>query len=215
MGNVSLIAIGIDEIRELFSGNDTRVRELSEITEHTWPQPAPRAGLLSKLGPFSRRASDAPVIYPGVPTRAEIEAVAQGRDVPAERLTAAWALVGAWLSKHGWGHVEVEIDPMTVEGFDFALATHGVPAEMSLRGLFKRAISLPLKPLPGQAVSYTKGTQAIAMASHWRAVLPSLSFEHRALAEPVTSWLDQFPVWTQQAAQAGRPAPDLVAAYRA
>lgn len=53
------------------------------------------------------------------------------------------------------------------------------------------------------------------MASHWRAALPELSPEHRALAEPVASWLEQFPAWAQQAAAAGRAAPDLVAAYRA
>lgn len=215
MGNVSLIAVGIDDVRELFSGSDTRLAELRDVTERTWPQPAPRGGLLSKLGPFSRRGVDAPVIHPGVPTQAEIDAVGHGRDVPAERLTAAWALVGAWLGEHAWGHLELEVEQAMLDGFDFALATQGVPAELSLRALFKRAIGLPLKPLPGQAVGYAKGAQASAMASHWRAALPELSDEHRALAEPVASWLEQFPGWAQQAAASGRPGPDLVAAYRA
>ena len=215
MGNVSLIAVGIDDVRELFSGSDTRLTELRDVTARTWPQPAPRGGLLSKLGPFSRRGVDAPVIYPGVPTAAEIEAVGHGRDVPAERLTAAWALVGAWLGEHSWGRLDIPVERDMLDGFDFDLATQGVPAELGLRGLFRRSPALPLKPLPGQSVGYARGAQATAMASHWQAAMPALSPEHRALAEPIASWLGGFPEWTRLAAEAGRPAPDLVAAYRA
>ncbi|QIK71678.1 hypothetical protein G7070_04580 [Propioniciclava coleopterorum] len=215
MGNVSLIAVGIDDVRELFSGSETRVAELRDVTERTWPTPPPRGGLLSKLGPFSRRAVDAPVVHPGVPTGLEIDAVAHGRDVPPDRLSAAWALVGAWLAQHGWGHFEIEVDRAVLDGFDFDLATQGVPAELGLRGVFRRSLGLPLKPLPGQTLGYARGAQATAMASHWGAALPALEPEHRALAEPIASWLAGFPAWTRQALEEGRPAPDLIAAYRA
>lgn len=215
MGNVSLIAVGIDDVRELFSGSDARIAELRDVAERTWPSPPPRGGLLGKLGPFSRKAVDAPVVRPGVPTGLEIDAVAHGRDVPHDRLTAAWALVGAWLGEHSWGRLDIAVDRDMLDGFDFDLATQGVPAELSLRGLFRRSPALPLKPLPGQSVGYARGTQATAMASHWQAAMPALSAEHRAIAEPIASWLTQFSEWTRRAAEAGRPAPDLIAAYRA
>lgn len=215
MGNVSLIAVGIDDVRELFSGSATRIAELREVTERTWPSPPPRGGLLGKLGPFSRRPVDAPVVHPGIPTQREIDAVAHGRDVPPDRLVAAWVLVGAWLGEHSWGRFETEVERTMLDALDFDLATRGVPADLSLRAVFRRPVGLPLKPLPGQVIGYAKGSQATAMASHWQAALPTLSPEHRAVAEPIASWLGDFPDWVRQATESGRPAPDLVAAYRA
>ncbi|HRL50614.1 MAG TPA: hypothetical protein PLK46_05315 [Propioniciclava sp.] len=214
MGNVSLIATGIDDVREVFSGSDATIAELREVTQRVWPTPPPRGGLLSKLGPFSRRGVDAPVVYPGVPTGSEVEAVAHGRDVPPERLSAAWALVGAWLAEHCWSHLEVSVDRGLLDSFDFDLAAQGVPADLGLRSVFRRAIGLPLKPLPGQTIGYARGAQAIAMSSHWRAALPALAPEHQELARPIADWLQGFPTWTEQAERAGRPRPDLVAVYR-
>lgn len=215
MGNVSLIAVAIDDVREVFSGSDASLTELRDVAERVWPAPPPRGGLLSKLGPFSRRAADAPVVYPGIPTGIDIDAVGHGRDVPPERLSAAWALVGAWLADHGWSHLEVSVDRGPLDSIDFDLAAHGVPADLGLRSVFRRAIGLPLKPLPGQTLGYARGAQAIAMASHWQAALPALTPEHHDLAAPIVEWLQGFPQWTQQAREQGRQQPDLVAVYRA
>ena len=126
---------------------------------------------MSKLGPFSRRAADAPVVYPGIPTGIDIDAVGHGRDVPPERLSAAWALVGAWLADHGWSHLEVSVDRGPLDSIDFDLAAHGVPADLGLRSVFRRAIGLPLKPLPGQTLGYAARPSTSSERRHpdvWR-----------------------------------------------
>lgn len=213
MGNVSLIAVGIDDVRELFSGSEKRIAELRDVTERTWPSQRQRRGFMRR--PFSRRTVDDPVAHPGVPTQREIDAVSHGRDVPPDRLVAAWVLVGAWLGEHSLGRFEFEVDRVMLEALDFDLATCSVPADLSLRTLFRRPAGLPLKPLPGQLLGYATNTQATAMASHWQAALPALNSEHRAVAEPIASWLANFPDWTRQAVESSRPVPDLMAAYRA
>jgi hypothetical protein len=152
MGNVSLIATGIDDVRELFSGSDARIAELRDVAQRTWPTPpAPRAACWASSAPSPGKAVDAPVVRPGVPTGSEVDAVAHGRDVPPDRLTAAWALVGPWLAEHSWGASTCPSNAVMLDGFDFDLAAQGVPAELGLRSCSAERSALPLKPLPGQS----------------------------------------------------------------
>lgn len=216
MGTVSLHAVGIDELRDAFSGTDAAVRGLRELALATWPPPPPpaRRTLLDKLGPFSRRAVNAPVIRDGVPTGRDVDDVAHGREVAPGRLTAAWALVDAWLAAHRWGHLAVELDDRELDDLDFALACAGVPARFGVRQLFNGATRIPVKALPGTATGYVRGGHAMAMASAWEEALPSVDAERRELAGGVAAWLGRFNTWTRDADEAGRPAPDLVVWYR-
>ena len=154
MGTVSLHAIGIDELRDAFSGTQPAVDRLRALAREVWPPesiPARRGGLLAKLGPFSRHAVGAPVVRPGVPTAQDVDDVAQGRDVPPDRREAAWALVDAFVDATAWGVLRFDSDDRTIDDLDFALASAGLPSRFGLRQLFNSATRLPIKWLPGMA----------------------------------------------------------------
>lgn len=218
MGTVTFHAVAIDDVRDAFSGTDEAVERLTTLARDAWP-PAPalsprEGGLLSKLGPFTRRAVGAPVVRPGVPTARDLDDVAHGRDVPAERREAAWALVELAVGAAEYGRLAFDADDRTVDELDFALAAAGLASRFGLRQLFKGDTALPVKLLPGMADGYVRGSQAEAMASAWVATLPEVSGECAPLAQRVTTWLTQFPGWRHEANEAGRRAPDLVAWYR-
>lgn len=218
MGTVSLHAIGIDELRDAFSGTDAAVDHLRALALATWPPtpvPPRRGGLLSKLGPFSRHAVGAPVVRPGVPTARDVDDVAHGRDVPPDRREAAWALVDAFVDASAWGVLRFEADDRTIDDLDFALASAGLPSRFGLRQLFNAATRLPIKWLPGMSGGYAVGERAEAMASAFASALPGVDPAVAPLAGRIGAWLAGFPDWAAQARAAGRPAPDLVVWYRA
>lgn len=216
MGTVSLHAIGIDELRDAFSGTDAAVARMRAIALAVWPpeDPPARRGLLDKLGPFSRRAVGAPVVRPGVPTGRDVDDVASGRDVPPGRRSAAWALVDAFVDATAWGVLRLDAEDRTIDALDFALASAGLPSHFGLRQLFNAATALPIKRLPGMAGGYVRGDRAEAMASAWAEALPGIDPAAAPLAGRVTAWLAGFPRWAADADQTGRPAPDLVVWYR-
>ena len=217
MGTVSLHAISIDELRDAFSGTDVAVERLRAVALAAWPpDPAPatrRGGLLSKLGPFSRRAVGAPVVRPGVPTGRDLADVAQGREVPPERREAAWALVDTVVAATEWGRLRFDAGDRTIDDLDFTMATVGLPSRFGLRQLFSGDVAIPVKLLPGMADGYARGGQAVAMASAWGEAVGALE-EEAPLARRVAAWLAGFPGWTAAANEAGRAAPDLVVWYR-
>lgn len=217
MGTVSLHAISIDELRDAFSGTDAAVARLRAVALATWPpDPAPtarRGGLLSKLGPFSRRAVGAPVVRPGVPTGRDLADVAAGREVPPDRREAAWALVDAFVVHTAWSTHRFEAGDRTIDDLDFTLAAAGLPSRFGMRQLFSGDVAIPVKLLPGMADGYVRGHQAVAMASAWRQAVAALEQE-APLARDVAAWLAGFERWSRDANEAGRPAPDLVAWYR-
>ncbi|HHU37831.1 MAG TPA: hypothetical protein GXZ45_00850, partial [Propionibacterium sp.] len=180
MGTVSLHAIGIDELRDAFSGTQPAVDRLRALAREVWPPesiPARRGGLLAKLGPFSRHAVGAPVVRPGVPTAQDVDDVAQGRDVPPDRREAAWALVDAFVDATAWGVLRFDSDDRTIDDLDFALASAGLPSRFGLRQLFNSATRLPIKWLPGMAGGYARGDRAEVMASAWAEALPGVAPE--------------------------------------
>ncbi len=217
MGTVSLYAVGIDELRGLFTGTDATVARLRALALEAWP-PAPAPGppgtLLGKLGPFSKRAFAAPIVRPGVPTGRDLDDVAHGRDVAPERLGAAWALVDLWLEHACWGDLRTSTTDAGSDSLDFSLALAGVPARFGLRQLFNDAVAIPLKRQPGQAMGYVRGAHAIAMASAWKTALPILDTHAHPDAARLAAWLARFGEWSEKADEAGRPAPDLIADYR-
>ena len=217
MGTVSLHAISIDELRDVFSGTDAAVDRLRTVALATWPPaPAPgrrEGGLLGKLGPFSRRAVGAPVVRPGVPTGRDLHDVTHGREVPPDRREAAWALVDAFVAATARDSLAFEADDRTIDDLDFEMAAAGLPSRYGLRQLFKGDTALPIKLLPGMADGYVRNCVAVAMASAWGEAVGRLEGEH-ALARRVAGWLGVFTNGAPDADEAGRPAPDLVVWYR-
>ena len=154
------------------------------------------------------------MVRPGIPTGRDVDDVAHGRDVPADRLEAAWALVDAWLADAAWGHLSIELDDRALDALDLALAFAGVPARLGLRPLFNGETGIPVKPLPGMATGYVRGGHAMAMASAWDEALPGVDADQRDRAGGIAAGLARFPGWDDLAEASGRPGPDLVVGYR-
>lgn len=218
MGEVALYAVGIDELRELFTGSDAVASHLRELAAAAFPPPPPlrpRGNLLDRLGPFWRKPVGAPVIRAGIPNGHDLDDLVHGRDIAPERLSAAWALVWLWLADGAWGRHAWEIDEPRMDELDFDLSRAGVDAALGLRKLFNGQAAIPVKAPAGLVSGYVRPPHVAAMGRAWRAALGDLSDDNRAIAEPVADWLDGFSAWNAAAAGRGRPEPDLVAFYQA
>lgn len=218
MGEVHLHAIGIDEVRDLFSGHPDAAARLATLASGAFPAPepvAPAVGLLSKLGPMLARQPGAPVVLPGIPTGRDLDALVHGRELPPERRSAGWALVRLWLDDLAWGHLEIVVDETQLNELDFELCRGGVDTRLALRSLFNDRLAIPVKPPLGLVSGYVRGAQGRAMATAWQGALRSLAPAASDVARPVAAWLGHLDEWTAQALDAGRPAPDLVATWQA
>lgn len=209
MVRIRLWAIGIGEVREIFGApSEVAAARLAELTPPAVTSlRAP--GLLGKLGPLLRRASDAPVIPADQPTRADAEALLKGSFIVPNRLPAAWALVTRWVGEQAWGALEVRLDRDRV---DFDLARAGVSAHYSVSHLWHRDASLPLRPGPREEVGYLRHQNAVELAAAWAEGLAELDEgESRRDVQTIVDWLDQMPGWADSALARQRPVPDLFA----
>ncbi len=216
MGSVRLYAIGIDEVRDIFRATEENATVLRAIAAQRFGDPAPSAsGLLGKLGPVFRRAPDAPVVQPGVPSGSDVDALLCGRYVPPHRLSACWVLLEAWLERLAWSYTAQDVSEARLNDFDFGLVRAEVPARLGLRGLLKSDLGIALMPFPGLAAGWGRTEHVKAVAAAWRLALDRLNEEDRSLASGILAWLDNYPGWIDAAPAARRPAPDLVAILRA
>lgn len=210
MGTVRLFAIAIDEVRDIFGADPSMAARLRKIAADQFaPAPPTPSGRLGKLGPLFRRAPDAPVIRPGVPSGSDVETLLSGGYVAPGRLTAAWLLLEVWLGDLAWGSLGRDVDEAKVNDFDFDLARAGVPTRYGLRSLLSTNLGVTLLAPPGLSAGWVSGPQVSAMTAAWRQALPELK-DHRDSATTLLDWLDQFEAWTAAAASAGREAPDLI-----
>lgn len=216
MGEARLHAIGIDEVRDLFSGAPDAAAHLAHLAATAFPPEvtARPVGLLGKLGPLLRRPPGAPVVRPGVPTARDLDDLVHGRDLGPDRLSAGWALVRLWLDDRAWGQTVATLAEGDIDELDFALSSAGVPARLAFRQVFNDRLAIPVKALPGQATGYVRHGHALAMAEAWRPVLATLPNVLAGPARDLVDWLDGFAAWADDARTAGRPAPDLVATWR-
>jgi hypothetical protein len=216
MGSVRLYAIAIDEVRDIFRAGDDSGSALRAIAAERFGDPTPPApGLLGKLGPVFRRAPDAPVLRPDLPSGSDVDTMLSGRYVPPHRLGACWILLEAWVDALAWGSVGRDCTEAQLDDFDFALVRAGVPAQFGLRALLRAPLGIAMLPHPGTAVGWVSGEHVTTMARAWRPAVPGLEEPGRGVAEAILAWLDLFGLWTAQAADAQRQAPDLVAVLHA
>lgn len=215
MGELRVTAIGVDELRTLFSGNPAIEDHLRAVAAQAFPAPAPVAPgrLLGKVGPVLRIQPDAPVVRPDVPTGADLHDLTRGRFIKADRLTAAWALVRLWLDACGWPTFVLGIDEPAMNELDFELATGGVPTRYALRRLLNDKLALPLRNAPGQVTGYVGFDQGLAMREAWQAAVPTLSPHNATTAHRLVSWLGNLEGWADFARRNGHPLPDLVASF--
>lgn len=216
MGSLSLYAIAIDEVRDIFCAPEATAAALRAIAADRFAEPKPAAsGLLGKLGPVFRRAPDAPVVRPDVPSGTDVDTLLAGRYVPPHRLAACWTLLEAWMDAMSWGSLGQELTQADLNEFDFDLARAAVPSRYGLQDLLKADLGIAMRPAPGLAAGYVHGEHALAMADAWHPVIDQLEPGHRPMAESVLTWLEEYPAWTAAAPAQRRQTPDLVAVLRA
>lgn len=215
MGELRLSAVGIDELRDLFSGSPAVEPYLRALAAQAFPpEPVPaRRGLLGKVGPLTRVPPDAPVIRPGVPTGIDLANVVRGRFVTPDRLDAAWALVRLWLDNVGWSTLVIPLDEQLMSELDFELATGGVETRFALRGLLNERLAIPLRNAPGQVTGCVRFEHAAAMRDAWAPAVRTLSPHTAPIAQWVVGWLGGLDAWANAARQVGRPLPDVVASF--
>ena len=200
--------------RRATGGGEATEQALHGIAAEAFPEPPrPGKGLLRSLGPLLRRPPDAPVVRPDRPVAADILAITRGAFLRPDRLPAGWLLVEAWLAAKAWGSLRLPTTDQGADELDFDLARVGVPPHFALGSLVNGELRLPLTALPGMATGYLRHDRAVGMAQAWRACLESLSPQSRTLADPLTGWLEHLATLGDEAARAGRPAPDVVAIY--
>jgi hypothetical protein len=154
-----------------------------------------------------------PAEEPGRPTAEDLAKVTGGHFVGPDRLQVAWTLARLWFGDRSWSSVEVPIDESSSESLDFTLAAAGVPPSASVRSLFSRPLQIPLQPPPGGASGYLRGQRAHSLRDAWADALPRLSTENAETAQQVVTWLGGLESWRDQARDAGRPDPDIIALY--
>lgn len=216
MGSVRLYAIAIDEVRDIFGADEGTSARLRAVAAERFGGGAPTApGLLGKLGPVFRRAPDAPVVRPDVPSGSDVDTLLAGRYVAPHRLVPCWLLLEAWIEEIAWGSTGREVTEARLNDFDFDLVRAGVPTRYGLRSLLKSGLGIALLPHPGLAAGWATLDHAQAMAEAWRPAVPSLDEAQQDAATRLLAWLDNFPGWVDAAGQQHRPPPDLVAILRA
>ncbi len=216
MGSMRLYAIAIDEVRDIFRATPEVAGSLRAMAAARFGENSPQQpGLLGKLGPVFRRAPDAPVVRPDLPSGSDVDALLCGRYVAPHRLAACWLLLETWLEGLAWGSTGLELTEARLNDVDFDLVRAEVPSRHGLRSLLTADLGIALMPCPGLAAGWVHGDHVRAMAATWRAAVPRLDAEDRPLAEAVVAWLDEFRRWSSEAPAAHRPPPDLVAILRA
>ncbi len=215
MGTLRLYALGINEMRDLFQGSPQVAERLSQLVAETYPtrpEPPPR-GFFDRLMRRDEQPATVATRTQGGPTSDDVDRVVRGHFVSPDRLPAAWNLVTIWLGDRAWGTTRIEIDESAGNDLDFDLAAAGVPPSASVRSLFERSLQLPIQPLPGGAAGYLRGQRADAMRAAWVSAVPRLSPENAETAQQMVTWLGGLDSWRDQARDAGRPAPDIIALY--
>lgn len=214
MGELRLWAIEIPLVRRLVPADPTLAPRLREIWSERFRVPAVERhspGLLSKLGPLLLRAPDAPVLPPGTPTHNDVEGLIAGRFTSPERLPVAWTAFTAWLDELAWGRLELPLQPGELDQLEFDLTLAGLPADHCPRRLMSRDTQLMLRPIAGQSFGYTRNDFARSCAEQVSGVLDQIDPRSSLAAARLADFLRQYPAWSADAQEAGRPAPDLFA----
>lgn len=215
MGTLKLWAVGIDEVREIFSANPEVSEKLRAAATARFRTDLPRpAGLLGRLGPLLRPAHDPAAPRPGVPAAQDVSDLLSGRYIAPPRLPEAWNLLEFWIGTLSWGSGEWPLEPARLRELDFDLARARIPSRYGLSDLFKNALGISLSLCEGLAAGFVRADHAHQMGQAWAVGTPELEPANQPTAAQITEFLSHWPEWTSLAVEHGRPEPDLVAIYR-
>lgn len=216
MGRLSLFAIGITELREIFGAAPQTAARLRDIATHRFAAPAGehrrRGTLLGQIGPLLKRPIDQ-TRAPSRPVMADMDALLTGRSISPERLGHAWQITLAWLAELSWGQLHLDVTTQQIAQVEFALAKAGLSTAFGLEKLFHSDPQIPLRPLTRQRFGYSENSHVQTTKQALSKVIDDVDEESLPIAGAVLEFLNDFDGWTQQAATAGRPAPDLIAVW--
>lgn len=215
MARLSLYAIGITELRDMFGAAPELAEQLRAVTADRFPAPRDerrRGSLIGRIGPALKRPIDPPVA-PARPTMADADALLAGRAIVPERLVYAWQVARAWLEARSWGSCELELDAAGLSRVEFDLARVGLPSPLALERLLQGNPQLPLRTLAGQRFGYEKNAHVEATRQGLSLVIGDLAETSLPVAGKILEFLNDFPQWSNQAGDEARPAPDLVAIW--
>ncbi|MGA4507978.1 hypothetical protein ACQB6R_02965 [Propionibacteriaceae bacterium G1746] len=217
MGELRLHAISVYDVRDMFGADDGLAAQLRQIASETFAVPATeeqlKPSMIRKVGPMFRRDPLARVIPTDVPKPTDWETLIAGRYVEPSRLVPSWKVVDAWVDARDWGTATMTLTPPQTEAFDFALTKAGLHSSYSLGNLFANDVALPIRPAHGMRVGYAKNPHVLATADALRAVLDRVDPDWAGGARYLSSFLDAFVGWTDQARSADRALPDLYCAW--
>lgn len=215
MARMSLFALGITELRDMFRAAPEFADRLRTIAATQFPAPAPdrrRGPLLGRIGPVMKRPIEEHEA-PAHPAAGDVEALLAGRAISPERLEYAWQIALSWLDATSWGRLDLDIDPQQMSDVEFQLALAGLPSQLDLESLLQGNPQLPLLPMAGQRFGYAKNAHVEATRQALSTVIGDLPDESLVVIGPVLEFLNQFAEWAEQAGEQGRPVPDLIVVW--
>lgn len=221
MGQLTLFAIGIVEVRDMFGASAELADRLRLVAETVVADgiaaaresgAAARGPLLARVGPVLRRPIQPPRV-PARPTPGDVEALLTGHAIAPERVRFAWQIAFAWLDELSWGRTDLDLDAKTMAATEFDLARAGLPSRLSIERLMQGSPQVPLPTMPGQAFGYAKHAHVEDTRRGLTAVIGDVDEASLPVAGAVLQFCNRYPGWTAQAQAAHRPGPDLVVSW--
>ncbi|MDR0848654.1 MAG: hypothetical protein LBN10_06375 [Propionibacteriaceae bacterium] len=206
-----LWALSAGEVRQFFLGIPEEMDRLRDVAAPLIPSTPVSRGLLSKIGPLTRKNPPMPVITPGVPNRMDVEALLSGRFTATDRLSASWAILCAWLDASALAHADIGLTPAELETLDFDLGRAGIPYDVGIRRLWGRSLDIPLRPCDSHAAGYLPYRLVATLNQTWAENAEELEESSRPFVTSVMAFTQHFSQYADQAASDGREAPDLIA----
>lgn len=168
--------------------------------------------MLGRIGPVTKQSIEPPKV-PDRPAPPDVEALLKAHAIKPERQAFAWQIVLGWLRELSWGRLSIDLTEREMSDLEFELAAAGLPSQFSLVKLLQQDPQIPLMPLPGQRWGYAKHAHVLATQQALDEIADPLDAKTAAMVQPFRIFLENYPGWTDQAAQQGRPAPDLVVTW--
>ncbi|WP_130864825.1 hypothetical protein [Acidipropionibacterium timonense] len=216
MGEFRLHAMAIDEVRDVFGADAALARHLRLWAAQTFDTEDPEhPDRTDRHGRHRGRLRARHSVRPGWPTNQDVDDLIQGRFVGPDRLSRCWRLLDEWLEHLSWGTHSLVLDAARADDLEFDLARAGVPSHLSLHRLFGGDPQIPLRPAPGMRVGYSRRLHVAATHDAMARALPFLGPDFAVQITDLVGFLGSFPSWTELAASADRPQPDLIVVWHA
>lgn len=205
MGTLTLCAIDVDDMHQWFGASDPLVDELRQLAQPLTARDD-KPPLIGKIGPLFKHPT-APIMTLPKPSDDDVNALLEGRSVPADRVVFAWVIVRHWMRQRGHHWLEVELDNHQLAVLDFSLVSGGLSSQFSFETVLARDPHLPLLPRHGLTVGWMPSHHVAKAVVQW----PN-AFEIAAARPEVADAVDALRGFAEALGD-GQPS-DVVALYQ-